>query len=42
MDLEILMSSDSKSDRDKYHILVIYGILKKNELIYKTEIDSQT
>ena len=43
MDLEILILSESKSDRDKYHmILVICGILKKNELIYKTEIDSQT
>ena len=33
----------SKSDKDKYMISLIYGILKKNtyELIYKTEIDSQ-
>ena len=35
----------SKSERDKYHmILLLCGILKNdsNELIYKTEIDSQT
>ena len=35
----------SKSDKDKYHmILIIYGILKKsgtNKPIYKTEIESQ-
>ena len=35
----------SKSDKDKYHMIsLICGILKNdtNELIYKTEIDSQT
>ena len=34
----------SNSNKDKYHISLICGILKndKNELIYKTEIDSQT
>ena len=35
----------SKSDKDNYHITsFISGILKNdtNELIYKTEIDSQT
>ena len=35
----------SNSDKDKYHMIsLICGILKKytNELIYKTEIDSQT
>ena len=36
----------SKSDKDKYQMIsLICGILKKigmNELIYKTEIDTQT
>ena len=35
----------SKPDKDKYHMIsLIYGILKNdtNELIYKTETDSQT
>ena len=35
----------SKSGKDKYHMIsLICGILKNdtNELIYKTEIDSQT
>ena len=35
----------SKSDKDKYHVISLtYGILKHvtNELIYKTETDSET
>ena len=34
----------SKSEKDKYMISLIYGTLKNdiNELIYKTEVDSQT
>ena len=36
MDLEILMPSESKPDRDKYHVvLVICGILKKMNLFTK-------
>ena len=33
----------SKSDRERYHISLICGIYKNgtNELIYKTEIESQ-
>ena len=47
MDLGIVISGEiSQREEDKYHmILLICGILKKNdtnELIYKTEIDSQT
>ena len=45
MDLEIIILSEiSQKERDKYHISPIYGIFKNgtNELIYKTEIDSQT
>ena len=36
--------SISQAEKDKYHILLICGILKKNtnELIYKAEIDPQT
>ena len=43
MDLEIHIKW-SKSDKDKYHVSLTCGILKNdtNELIYKTEIDSQT
>ena len=44
MDLEIVMLSKvSQTEKDKYHILLICGILKNgaNELIYKTEIESQ-
>ena len=45
MDLEIILLSEvSQTDKDKYHIL-LYVESKKNytdELIYKTEIDSQT
>ena len=42
MDLKIL-SEVSQTEKDKYHILLICGILKNgaNELIYKTEIESQ-
>ena len=46
MDLEIIILSEvSQTEKDKYHtISLIGGILKNdtNELIYKTEIDSQT
>ena len=45
MDLEIVILSEvSQTKKDKYHILLICGILKNdtNELIYKTETDSQT
>ena len=46
MDLEIIILSEvSQTEKDKYHmILLICGILKNdtNELIYKTETDSQT
>ena len=45
MDLEIIILSEvSQTEKDKYKIPLIRGILKtdKNELIYKTEIDSQT
>ena len=46
MDLGIIMSGEiSQRKEDKYHMLsLICGILKNdtNELIYKTEIDSQT
>ena len=46
IDLEIIILSEvSWTEKDKYHmILLIYGILKNgtNELIYKTETDSQT
>ena len=41
MDLEIVILSEvSQTEKDKYHISLICGILKKgtNELIYKTEI----
>ena len=42
LDLEIIILSEVKSEKDKYHtISLIRGILKndKNELIHKTEID---
>ena len=46
MDLEIaILSEVSQPEKDKYHMIsLICGILKNdiNELIYKTEIDSQT
>ena len=44
-DLEnIVLSEVSQTEKDKYMILLTCGILKTdtNELIYKTEIDSQT
>ena len=46
MDLEIIILSElSETEKNKYHIIsLICGILKNdiNELIYKTEIESQT
>ena len=45
MDLEsVLLSETSQTEKDKYMISLISGILKNdtNELINKTEIDSQT
>ena len=45
MDLEIIILSQvSKTEKDKYHISLICVILKNDtdELIYKTETDSQT
>ena len=46
MDIEIIILSEvSQAEKDKYHMIsLINGILKNdtNELIYKTEIDSQT
>ena len=45
MDLEIIILSEvSQTKKDKYHILLIWESKKNdtNELIYKTEIDSQT
>ena len=46
MDLEIITLSEvSQTEKDKYHmILLICRIFKNdtNELVYKTEIDSQT
>ena len=46
MDLEIIVLSEvSQTEKDKYHILThICGIQKNgiDDLIYKTEIDSQT
>ena len=39
-----ILSEISQTEKDKYMILLTCGILKTdtNELIYKTEIDSQT
>ena len=45
MDLEIITISEvSQTEKDKYMKSLICGIQKNdtNELIYKTEIDSQT
>ena len=47
MDLEIIILSEvSQTEKDKYHDVTYMQNLKKkndtNELIYKTEIDSQT
>ena len=45
MDLEtIILNEVSQTEKDKYHILLICGIKKKdtNELIYKTEVYVQT
>ena len=44
VDLEIVLSEVGQMDKDKCHMIsLICGIFKKgtNELIYKTEIDSQ-
>ena len=45
MDLEIVILSEaSQTEKDHYHMIsLIWGIRKKgkNELIYKTEIESQ-
>ena len=46
MDLEIVILNEvSQTQKDKCHMItLIYGILKKkgtNELIYKTEVESQ-
>ena len=45
IDLEIVMLSEvSQKEKDKYHMIsLICGILKNytNELVYKTEIDSE-
>jgi len=45
MDLEIIILSEvDHTEKDKYHISLLCGIKKNdtNELIYKTETDSQT
>ena len=46
MDLEIIILSEgSQTEKDKYHMIsLIHGIFKNytDELIYKTETDSQT
>ena len=46
MDLEIILLSEvSQTKKDKYHDITYMQNLKKNdtnELIYKTETDSQT
>jgi len=43
MDLEIIINAVSQTEKDKYHILLICGILNMNtnELVYRTETDSQ-
>ena len=45
MDLEIIIISEvSQTEKDKYHMISLVCRIKKqkNELIYKTEIGSQT
>ena len=44
MDLEIILSEVSQTEKDKYHMVSHMWNLKNdtNELIYKTETDSQT
>ena len=45
MQLKIIILSEVRQTKTKYHMIsLIYGILKNdtNELIYKTETDSQT
>ena len=44
MDLKIVITKWIQTQEDKYHMVsLIYGIYKKstNELIYKTEVESQ-
>ena len=39
----IILGEVSQTEKDKYHIIsLICGIRKKNEIICRTEIDSQT
>ena len=45
MDLEIIILKWSKSDKDKHYMISLICEIQKNdtnELIYKTETDSQT
>ena len=45
MDLEIIMLNELKSDKDKYPMTLLICRIQNNdtnELIYKTETDSQT
>ena len=45
MDLEIIILNEvNQTEKDKYMISLICGIFKndRNQLIYKTEIESQT
>ena len=44
MDLEIIILNEaSQKEKDKYHITYIWNLKSDtNELIYKTETDSQT
>ena len=46
MDLEIIILSEvSQTEKDKYHMICLHEESKKNntnELIYKTETDTQT
>ena len=45
IDLIIILTEASQREKDKHHIILLTGRILKNEtneLIYKTEIDSQT
>ena len=46
IDLEVIILSEvSQTQKDKYHMISLSGMQKKNdtnELIYKIDIDSQT
>ena len=44
MDLEIILSEVTQTEKDKYHTMSLMQHLKNNsnELIYKTETNSQT